>query len=381
MPDKETILANGDKRDYYEVLEVHRNASDIEIKKAYRKLAIQFHPDKNPGDKAAEDKFKELSEAYEVLSDAQKRAQYDQFGHAGVNAGGFSGGGFGFGAGTPFSDIFSDIFGDIFGGDGRQRSRGRRGDDLQYTLDIKFEDAANGLETKIDVPYAKRCATCGGSGAKPGTEPKTCPTCRGAGQVRFQQGFFSVSRTCNHCNGEGRVVDSPCATCRGTGSVKDSKTLSVKVPPGVETGNRLKLSGEGGQGTKGGPNGDLYVLINVKEHPLFTREGNDVLCEIPISFTQAALGCEIEIPTLEGQVSLKIPEGTQSGRIFRLRSKGIPVLQGYGRGDQLVIMRVETPTNLNRQQRDLLEEFARISGEDVHPMRKGFFDKVMDILK
>ena len=374
-------MANGDKRDYYEVLEVHRNASDIEIKKAYRKLAIQFHPDKNPGDKAAEDKFKELSEAYEVLSDAQKRAQYDQFGHAGVNAGGFSGGGFGFGAGTPFSDIFSDIFGDIFGGDGRQRSRGRRGDDLQYTLDIKFEDAANGLETKIDVPYAKRCGTCGGSGAKPGTEPKTCPTCRGAGQVRFQQGFFSVSRTCNHCNGEGRVVDSPCTTCRGTGSVKDSKTLSVKVPPGVETGNRLKLSGEGGQGTKGGPNGDLYVLINVKEHPIFTREGNDVLCEIPISFTQAALGCEIEIPTLEGQVSLKIPEGTQSGRIFRLRSKGIPVLQGYGRGDQLVIMRVETPTNLNRQQRDLLEEFARISGEDVHPMRKGFFDKVMDILK
>lgn len=374
-------MANGDKRDYYEVLEVHRNASDIEIKKAYRKLAIQFHPDKNPGDKAAEDKFKELSEAYEVLSDAQKRAQYDQFGHAGVNAGGFSGGGFGFGAGTPFSDIFSDIFGDIFGGDGRQRSRGRRGDDLQYTLDIKFEDAANGLETKIDVPYAKRCGTCGGSGAKPGTEPKTCPTCRGAGQVRFQQGFFSVSRTCSHCNGEGRVVDSPCTACRGTGSVKDSKTLSVKVPPGVETGNRLKLSGEGGQGTKGGPNGDLYVLINVKEHPLFTREGNDVLCEIPISFTQAALGCEIEIPTLEGQVSLKIPEGTQSGRIFRLRSKGIPVLQGYGRGDQLVIMRVETPTNLNRQQRDLLEEFARISGEDVHPMRKGFFDKVMDILK
>jgi len=374
-------LANGDKRDYYEVLEVHRNASDIEIKKAYRKLAIQFHPDKNPGDKAAEDKFKELSEAYEVLSDAQKRAQYDQFGHAGVNAGGFSGGGFGFGAGTPFSDIFSDIFGDIFGGDGRQRSRGRRGDDLQYTLDIKFEDAANGLETKIDVPYAKRCGTCSGSGAKPGTEPKTCPTCRGAGQVRFQQGFFSVSRTCSHCNGEGRVVDSPCTTCRGTGSVKDSKTLSVKVPPGVETGNRLKLSGEGGQGTKGGPNGDLYVLINVKEHPLFTREGNDVLCEIPISFTQAALGCEIEIPTLEGQVSLKIPEGTQSGRIFRLRSKGIPVLQGYGRGDQLVIMRIETPTNLNRQQRDLLEEFARISGEDVHPMRKGFFDKVMDILK
>jgi len=374
-------LANGDKRDYYEVLEVHKNASEIEIKKAYRKLAIQFHPDKNQGDKAAEDKFKEVSEAYEILSDPEKRAQYDQFGHAGLSGAGFGGGGFGFGAGTPFSDIFSDIFGDVFGGGTRQRGRGRRGDDLQYTLEISFEEAANGLETKIDVPYAKRCDTCGGSGAKPGTDPKPCPTCRGAGQVRFQQGFFSVSRTCSHCNGEGKIQDNPCSTCRGSGSVKDTKTLSVKVPPGVETGNRLKLTNEGGQGTKGGGNGDLYVLISVREHPIFSREGNDVICETPVSFTQAALGAEIEIPTLDGKVSLKIPEGTQSGKIFRLRGKGIPVLQGYGRGDQLVVVKVETPTNLNKQQRELLEEFARISSEDVHPMGKGFLDKVMDMFK
>ena len=369
-------MANGEKRDYYEVLEIHRNASENEIKKAYRKQAIQFHPDKNPGDKAAEDRFKECSEAYEVLSDPEKRAQFDQFGHAAFGSGGFSGGGFGFGASSPFGDIFG-----AGGGAGRQRGRGRRGDDLQYTLDISFEEAAKGVETKIELPYAKRCGSCNGSGAKPGTDPKTCPTCRGAGQVRFQQGFFSVSRTCSHCNGEGRIVDSPCSTCRGTGSVKDSKALSVKVPPGVETGNRLKLANEGGQGLKGAANGDLYVLINVREHPLFTREGNDVLCEIPISFTQAALGCEIEIPTLEGKISMKVPEGTQSGKVFRLRGKGIPVLQGYGRGDQLVIVRAETPTNLNRHQRDLLEGFARISGEDAHPMRKSFIDKVMDMLK
>lgn len=374
-------MANDEKRDYYEILEVHKNASETEIKKAYRKMAIQFHPDKNPGDKSAEDRFKEVSEAYEVLSDPEKRAQYDRFGHAGVSGAGFGAGGFGFGAGTPFSDIFSDIFGDVFGGGTRQRGRGRRGDDLQYTLDISFEEAAKGMETKIDVPYAKRCDTCSGSGAKPGTEPKTCPTCRGAGQVRFQQGFFSVSRTCSHCNGEGKILDNPCSTCRGSGSVKDTKTLSVKVPPGVETGNRLKLSNEGGQGTKGGSNGDLYVLINVREHPIFSREGTDVICETPVSFTQAALGAEIEIPTLDGKVSLKIPEGTQSGKIFRLRGKGIPVLQGYGRGDQLVVVRVETPTNLNRQQRELLEEFARISSEDVNPMGKGFIDKVMDMFK
>ena len=357
-------MANGEKQDYYELLDVHKNASDTEIKKAYRKMAIQFHPDKNPGNKEAEERFKEVSEAYEVLSDPQKRAQYDQFGHAGVSGGGFSGG-FGFGGASPFGDIFGDIF-----GGGRQRGRGQRGDDLQYNLEISFEEAAFGVETSIDVPYAKRCDTCGGNGAKPGTEPKTCPSCRGAGQVRFQQGFFSVSKTCSQCNGEGRIVETPCSSCRGTGTIKDKKTLSVKIPAGVETGNRLKLSGEGGQGIKGGGNGDLYVYITVREHSIFTRENNDVICEIPVSFTQAALGCEIEIPTLDGQVSMKVPEGTQSGRIFRLRGKGIPSLQGRGRGDQMAIVRVETPANLNKKQRELLEEFARISGEDVHPMRK-----------
>jgi molecular chaperone DnaJ len=371
-------LANGEKRDYYEVLDVHRNASDTEIKKAFRKLAIQHHPDKNPDNKESEEKFKEITEAYEVLSDPQKRAQYDQFGHAGLGgSGGFYNGGFG--AGSPFGDIFSDIFGDIFGG-GRQRGRGRRGDDLQYTLEINFEEAAFGVETKIEIPYDKRCEGCSGSGAKPGTEPKTCPTCLGAGQIRLQQGLFSISRTCSQCNGEGRVVDNPCTKCRGTGSVRDRKTLSVKVPQGVESGNRLKLVGEGGQGTKGGSNGDLYVLISVRDHSVFSREGNDVVCEIPISFTQAALGYEIEVPSLDGKVSLKIPEGTQSGKIFRMRGKGIPSLQGYGRGDQLVVIKVETPMNLNKQQKELLEEFARISGESTQPMSKGFFEKVKDIL-
>jgi molecular chaperone DnaJ len=370
------ILANGDKQDYYELLEVNRNASESEIKKAYRRLAVKHHPDKNAGDKASEDKFKEVSEAYEILSDPEKRARYDQFGHAALG-GGFSSGGFG--GGSPFGDIFGDIFGDVFGGGRQKAGRGRRGDDLQYNMEVTFEEAAFGVEKKIDIPYAKRCEPCGGSGAKPGTSPKTCPTCQGAGQMRFQQGFFSVSKTCSHCNGEGRVVEHPCPTCRGAGTVRDKKNLSVKVPAGVETGIRLKLTGEGGQGAKGGPNGDLYVALTVREHSIFRREDNDVICEIPISFTQAALGCEIEVPTLDGKVSMKIPEGTQSGALFRMRGKGVPALQGYGRGDHLVIAKVETPTNLNRQQRDLLEELARISGEDVNPMGKNFFSKVMDL--
>ena len=376
-------MATNGKRDYYEVLDVHKNASETEIKKAFRKQAIQYHPDKNPGDKVAEEKFKELSEAYEVLSDAQKRAQYDQFGHAGVSgAGGFSGGFGGFGAGTPFGDIFGDIFSDIFGGGGgsRGRSQGRRGDDLLYNLEITFEEAAFGVEKKIDVPFAKKCAACNGTGAKPGSEAKVCPTCRGAGQVRYQQGFFSVSKTCSHCNGEGKIVTDPCPDCRGKGTVKDTKTLSIKVPAGVETGSRLKSTGDGGQGVKGGPNGDLYVAINVKEHPIFQREDNDVICEFPISFIQAALGCEIEIPTLDGKVAMKIPDGTQSGKIYRLRGKGIPSLQGYGRGDQMVIIKVETPTNLNKRQKELLEEFARNSNDNSHPIKKGFLDKVMDFL-
>jgi molecular chaperone DnaJ len=349
-----------DKRDYYEVLDVHRNASETEIKKAFRKLAIQHHPDKNAGDKAAEEKFKEITEAYEVLSDAQKRAQYDQFGHAAFGPGGFSGGG--------------------FGGPRRGKGRGRRGDDLQMTLEVTFEEAAFGVERQVDIPYRKRCGECSGSGCKAGTEPKTCPTCQGSGQVRFQQGFFSISRPCSHCNGEGRIIENPCPACRGEGTVRDTKTLSVKVPPGVETGTRLKLTGEGGQGSKGGGNGDLYIVLSVKEHPFFVREENDVVCEVPISFPQAALGCEMEVPTLDGKVSLKVPEGTQSGKIFRLKGKGIPALGGYGRGDQMVVVKVETPTNLNARQRQLLEEFAAISGEEAHPMGKGFFQKMMDFL-
>jgi len=371
-------VANGEKRDYYEVLGVHRNASETEIKKAYRKLAIQHHPDKNQGDKQSEEQFKEVSEAYEVLSDPQKRVQYDQFGHAGLS-GGAGASGFGFGGGTPFGDIFEDIFGDLFGGRQQQRRGGKRGDDLLYNLEISFEEAAFGVESKIEVPYNKRCGACNGSGAKPGTEPKVCPTCRGAGQVRFQQGYFSVSRTCNHCNGEGKIIDSPCSTCRGTGMARDTKTMSVKVPAGVETGNRLKLSGEGGEGTKGGPNGDLYVSIKVRSHSVFSRENNDVICEIPISFVQAALGTEIAVPTLDGKLNLKIPEGTQSGKVFRLKDKGIPVLQGYGRGDQMVVIKVETPVNLNKRQRELLEEFAAIGGEEIHPMKKNFFDKVVNL--
>ena len=371
-------MANGDKQDYYELLELNKNASETEIKKAYRRMAVKYHPDKNAGDKASEDKFKEVSEAYEVLSDPEKRARYDQFGHAGLGGGGgFSSGGFG--SGSPFGDIFGDIFGEVFGG--RQKTaRGRRGDDLQYNMEVTFEEAAFGIEKKIDIPYNKRCDACSGSGAKAGTNAKTCPTCQGAGQMRFQQGFFSVSKTCSHCNGEGRVVEHPCPTCRGAGTVRDKKTISVKVPAGVETGIRLKLTGEGGQGAKGGPNGDLYVALTVREHSLFKREDNDVICEIPISFTQAALGCEIEVPTLDGKMNMKIPEGTQSGAVFRMRGKGVPALQGYGRGDHLVVAKVETPSNLNRQQRELLEELARISGEDANPMRKNFFSKVMDML-
>lgn len=375
-------MANGEKRDYYEVLGVHHNASETEIKKAFRKVAVQHHPDKNLGDKGAEERFKEASEAYEVLSEPQKRAQYDQYGHAGVSgAGGFSGGFGGFGAGTPFGDIFGDVFGDIFGGGGagRGRAQGKRGDDLLYNMEITFEEAAFGVEKKIEIPFAKRCATCNGSGSKPGTDPKVCPTCRGAGQVRYQQGFFSVSKTCGQCGGAGKIVDDPCPDCRGKGSTKDIKTLSVKIPGGVETGSRLKVTGEGGQG-KGGPNGDLYVAINVKDHSIFQREENNVICEIPISFIQAALGCELEVPTLDGKVAMKIPDGTQSGKIYRLKGKGIPSLQGYGRGDQLVVIRIETPTNLNKKQKELLEEFARISGEDVHPLKKGFLDKVMDFI-
>lgn len=371
-------MANGSKRDYYEVLGVNRNASEIEIKKAYRRLALQCHPDKNPEDKQAEERFKELSEAYAVLSDPQKRATYDQFGHAGMEGGGFSTGGFGFGGGS-FEDVFGDLFGDLFGGLGARRGRGRRGDDLRYNLTISFEEAAFGLETKIQIPRHVVCEECNGNGAKRGTTPRTCPTCQGAGQVRYQQGFFSLSRPCPDCGGEGRIIDQPCPACRGAGRVRRKRTISLKIPAGVETGNRLKLSGEGDLGTGGGPPGDLYVVISVKEHPIFQREGPNIICEVPISFVQAALGCELEVPTLKGKVKIKVPVGTQSGKVMKLSGQGFPSLQGYGRGDQLVVLRVETPTRLTPRQKELLEEFAQEGEEDVHPMGKGFFDKVKEL--
>ncbi len=366
-----------EKRDYYEVLGVHRNASETEIKKAYRKLALQHHPDKNSGNPESEEIFKELSEAYSVLSDRQQRANYDQFGHAGVGGGGgFSSSGFG---ASPFEDLFGDIFGDLFGGRAGARGRGQRGDDLRYNLSIKFEEAAFGVETRIQIPRYETCETCDGSGAKPGSRPRTCEVCRGAGQVRYKQGFFSLTRPCPECHGSGQVIDQPCSDCDGQGRIKGKKSLSLKIPAGVESGSRLKLSGEGEPGLQGGPPGDLYVVINVQDHPLFRREGQEVICEIPISFPQAALGCDLEVPTLEQKVNIKVPPGTQSGKVIQLPGKGFPSLQGYSRGNQLVVLRVETPTRLTGRQKDLLEEFAREAGEDIHPLGKTFLDKVKEL--
>lgn len=370
------------KRDYYDVLGVHKNASDAEIKKAYRKLALQHHPDKNPGNKEAEEKFKEIAEAYEVLSDPEKRARYDQFGHTGEGFGGFRPGeefgGFG-GFGGDVGDIFGDIFGEVFGGRGFRQRRAERGADLRYNLEISFDEAAFGTETHIKIPRTQECEHCGGSGAKPGTSPTVCPTCNGTGQVRFQQGFFSVSRTCSQCRGEGRIIKDRCTECGGGGRTKVYKTLSVKIPAGVETGSRLRLQGEGEAGFRGGPPGDLYVVITVREHPIFTRDGEDVLCEVPVSFPQAALGSEIEVPTIEGKVKMKVPAGIQSGAHFRLKGKGIARLGGYGRGDEIVTVIVEIPTKLTQRQKELLEEFAKISGQDANPLSKGFFEKVRNL--
>jgi molecular chaperone DnaJ len=368
------------KRDYYEVLGVERSATDEDLKKAYRKLALKWHPDRNPDDRSqAEERFKEISEAYAVLADAEKRTLYDRFGHAAFEQGGGPGAGFDFAFGAGFEDVIGDLFGDFFGG-GRGRSRARRGPDLQYQLTLGFEEAASGCERTISVPRRQACATCGGRGSKPGTQPKTCPQCRGAGQIRFQQGFFSIAKTCGNCNGQGTVITHPCPACDATGVERRAHTLSLKVPAGVDTGSRLKLRGEGEAGAGGGPPGDLYVLIEVKEHALFTRDGNDVVCEVPISFAQAALGTEVEVPTLNGAAKVKVPAGTQSGHTFRLKGKGIPELGGYGRGDQVVRVMVETPRRLTARQRELLEEFARLAGEEVHPLSKSFLEKVRSML-
>ena len=363
------------KKDYYELLGVSRNASEEEIKKAYRKLALQYHPDRNPGDKQSEEKFKEVSEAYQILSDAEKRAKYDQYGHAAFGDGSPFPGGFDFTAG--FEDVFGDIFGEFFGG-GARRGRGR-GDDLRYNLTLNFEEAVAGAEKKIKIPRHGPCETCRGSGAKAGTAPQTCPTCRGRGQVSFQQGFFSVSRTCSQCHGQGTIVKDPCANCGGSGRLRNLHTLNVKIPGGVDTGSRLKLRSEGESAPAGGAPGDLYVVIQVEPHPIFIRENLDILCDVPISIAQAALGAEIDVPTLNGKVKMKIPPGTQSGKVFRMKGKGINDVQGYHQGDQHVRVSVETPTHLTARQKELLKEFAMAGGEDINPMAKGFLDKMKDL--
>ncbi|WP_332672401.1 molecular chaperone DnaJ [Aromatoleum sp.] len=367
------------KRDYYEVLGVNRDASDDDIKKAYRKLAMKHHPDRNPDNKDAEEKFKEAKLAYEILSDAQKRAAYDRYGHAGVDqsAGGPGGQGF-----DGFADAFSDIFGDLFGGGGaRGRSNVYRGADLRYNLEISLEEAARGADKTIRIPTVEECDTCHGSGAKPGTQPKSCPTCGGAGQVRIQQGFFSIQQVCPKCHGTGRIVPDPCRDCGGAGRVKKQKTLEVKIPAGIDEGMRLRHAGHGEPGVNGGPAGDLYVEIHIRPHPVFQRDHDDLHCEMPISFTTAALGGEIEIPTLEGMARLKIPAETQSGKQFRLRGKGIRNVRSQAHGDLLCHVVVETPVHLTERQKELLREFEEVSSSNVdrhNPKAKSWMDKVRD---
>jgi molecular chaperone DnaJ len=372
------------KRDYYETLGVNRDAPEDEIKKAYRKLAMKYHPDRNPDSKDAEEKFKEAKEAYEVLSDEQKRAAYDAYGHAGVDPSAAAGAGAGAQGFGSFADAFGDIFGEIFGGaagGGRQRSNVYRGADLRYNLEISLEEAARGTETRIRIPTMDECETCHGSGAKPGTQPKTCPTCNGQGQVRMQQGFFSIQQTCPKCHGSGKVVETPCGTCSGVGRIKRQKTLSVKIPAGVDEGDRIRLAGEGEAGVNGGPSGDLYVVIHIREHAVFQRDHNDLHCEMPISFTTAALGGEIEIPTLDGAAKIKIPAETQSGKVFRLRGKGIKGVRSNTHGDLLCHVVVETPVSLTARQKELLEELEAINvrdGSRHNPRAKSWLDKVKE---
>ena len=364
-------------RDYYEVLGVPRNASDQEIKSAYRRLALKHHPDRNPGDGPAEDRFKEAAEAYGVLGDADKRRRYDAYGHAGLG-----GGAQGFDP-TIFSD-FSDILGDFFGfGDAFGRRRGpRRGADLRYNLDVSFEEAAFGMETQLRIPRAERCEACSGSGAAPGTQPVTCPTCRGAGQVTFQQGFFSVARTCSHCRGTGRIVAEPCKTCRGEGHVTAERTLQIRIPAGVDNGSQLRIGGEGEPGAQGGPSGDLYVVLRVADHSFFKRDGTHLVCEVPVGVAQAALGATIEVPTLDGgKAKLNVPDGTQSGTVLKLRGQGIPALGGRGRGDLHVLVRVVVPKHLNAEQRKLFEQLAKtLPVPDVKDKDKSLLDRMKDLL-
>jgi molecular chaperone DnaJ len=376
------------KRDYYEVLGVARSASDAEIKTAYRKLAIKHHPDKNPGDHTAEDRFKEASEAYTVLADAQKRSLYDRFGHAGVNAAGA--GGVDPNIFNGFEDILGGLgdifgFGDIFGG--RRRGGPQRGSDLRYDLEITFEESARGAETTIQIPRHENCETCKGSGAAAGSAPTSCPQCHGAGQVRFQQGFFTVARTCPQCRGAGKVITKPCPTCKGAGRVARERKITVKVPAGIASGQQLRLQGEGEAGAGGGPSGHLYVVIHVQEHEFFRRDGVNLFCEIPVNFTTLALGGEIQVPTLDGNDSVKVPEGTQTGTTLRLRGKGMPDVSGRGRGDLFATVQVVTPKKLTREQRHAIEQLAQTLPEEEFEPRpredqadeRNLFDRVKDM--
>ncbi len=369
--------AAGQKRDYYEVLGVQKTVSAQELKSAFRKVALQYHPDRNPGNHEAEEKFKEASEAYEVLSDPERRAKYDRFGHAGNPFEGVGGAG-GF-QGVNINDIFGEIFGDIFGGARGGRRTSSRGADLRYNLEITFEEAAFGCRPKVTIPRPKKCETCTGTGSKSGAPPKACSTCGGGGELRYTQGFFSVSRPCGDCGGTGAVVPDPCQRCKGSGKVPSEEVIEVAIPGGVDNGTRVRLAGMGEPGDRGSTPGDLYVTVIVKEHPLFQREEYEVFCEVPISFTQAALGAKIDVPTLDGKVKMTVPAGTQSGKVFRLKSKGIPHLHSQLRGDQHVRVVVETPTELTSKQRDLLEKFAEASGEESHPQSKTFFAKVKEL--
>jgi molecular chaperone DnaJ len=361
------------KKDYYEVLEVARTATDEDLKRAYRKLAIQFHPDRNAGNKEAEERFKQINEAYQVLSDSKKRATYDQFGHAGLgNQGGFSEGFSG------FSDIFDNLFNDIFGGGGGG-GRAAAGVDLRYNLEISFEEAAFGTETSISFEKDVVCASCTGTGAKPGTTPKACPTCRGSGQIHFNQGFFTLSRTCTDCGGRRMVIEHKCSSCRGRGTERKPATVLVKVPAGIDSDQRLRLRGEGEVSEVGGPAGDLYVQVSIRQHALYQRQGEHVFLELPVSFIQASIGAEIEVPTLHGKASLKIPAGTQSGAMFKMRSKGIKRLNGNGNGDQVVRVIVETPAKLSTKQKQILEEFEKTSSKGTNPAVEAFWKKVEDL--
>lgn len=378
------------RRDYYEVLGIGRDANEADIKKAYRKLAKQYHPDVNPGDKDAEAKFKEISEAYEVLSDPQKRSRYDRFGHAGVDPNGFGSAGAGFGGFDfgGFSDIFetfeSFFSGTGFGRSSRSRTGPQKGADLKYSVEISFEEAAFGVEKEINISRNENCAKCGGSGSKPGSSPAACKRCNGTGQVQNRHatpfGQFIDVRACDMCRGEGKIIVDPCPDCKGMGKVRKTVKKKLNIPAGIDDGQIITSRGDGEPGTRGGPSGDLFVTVNVRPHPIFRRQGFDVVCEIPITFVQAALGTEIEVPTLDGKVKYNIPEGTQTGSIFRLKNKGIPYLRGNGRGDQYVKVEVEVPKKLNEKQKELLRQFAEISGDELYEQRKGFFDKMKDAL-